>query len=266
MTYYRHAIHPQRVISNPHDTRPSRTRPLVPPGRVSAHRSNRTLRALDRHLSRRHQRTARLHTRMRAYAPATPGITAELGAKAAHWPTSDLTRADVMRVQFTRATCVATRSPLCATHSTGDRGSTGPRTTSPTVLPRWYPSGAPEGDANSAPVSTTGWSRHRSRHAMTTRGETASRSAAPPPCQRHTITRVSRSTIRQSPSSSPCALHSARIAPVTTGGRHRLILSRASIWPDLEVGVARGKRGGARWASSCHPWAAPRAARAPERT
>ena len=210
-------MHPQRVSSTPHDTRPSRTRPSVPTGRVRAHRSDRTSRDLDRHLGRRQQRAARHRTRTRAYASATPGITAELRAQAAHGPTSDLARADVLRATLTRATCVATRSPLCATRSTGARGSAGPGSTSPTGLPRSYPSGAPEGDANSAPVSTTGWSRHRSRHAMTTRGETASRYTATPPCQPHTITRRSRSTIRESSRSSPCALHSSRNAPATMG-------------------------------------------------
>ena len=177
----------------------------MPAGRVRAHRSDRTSRDLDRHLGRRMQRAARHRTRTRAYASATPGITAELRAQAAHGPSSDLARADVVRATLTRATRVATRSPPCAMRSTGARGSTGPGTTSPTGLPRSYPSGAPGGDANSAPVSTTGWSRHRSRHAMTTRGETASRSAEPPPCLPHTITRSSRSAIRESSRSSPCA-------------------------------------------------------------
>ena len=117
----------------------------------------------------------------------------------------------------TRATRVATRSPLCETRSTGARGSSGPGTTSPMGLPRWYPSGPPEGDANCAPVSTTGWSMHRSRHKMTTRRETASRSAAPPLCQPHIITRISRSTIRERSRSSPCALHSSRNPPATMG-------------------------------------------------
>ena len=110
---------------------------------------------------------------MRAYASGTPGITAELRAQAAHGPSSDLARADVVRATLTRATRVATRSPPCAMRSTGARGSTGPGTTSPTGLPRSYPSGAPEGDAKAAPVSTAGRSRHRSRHAMTTRRKTA---------------------------------------------------------------------------------------------
>ena len=210
-------MHPQRVSSTPHDTRPSRTRPSVPAGRVRAHRSDRTSRDLDRHLGRRQQRAARHRTRTRAYASGTPGITAELRAQAAHGPSSDLARADVVRATLTRATRCATRSPPCVARSAGARGSAGPGSTSPTGLPRSYPSGAPEGDANSAPVSTTGWSRHRSRHAMTTRGETASRSAAPPPCQPHTITRISRSTIRETSRSSPCALHSSRNAPATMG-------------------------------------------------
>ena len=211
-------MHPQRVSSTPHDTLHSRTRPSVPAGRVRAHRSDRTSRYLDRHLGRRQQRAARHRTRTRAYASATPGITAELQAQAAHGPTSDLVGADVVRATLTRATRCVTRSPLCVVRSAGARSSAGPGITSPTGLPRSYPSGAPEGDANSAPVSTTGWSRHRSRHAMTTRGETASRSEASPPCQPHTINRSSKSTIRQSSRSSPCALHNSRNAPATMGG------------------------------------------------
>ena len=198
-------MHPQRVSSTPHDTRPSRTHPSVPAGRVRAPRSDRTSRDLDRHLDRHQQRAARHRTRTRAYASATPGITAELRAQAAHGPSSDLARADVVRATLTRATRFATRSPPCVVRSAGARGSAGPGSTSSMGLPLSYPSGAPEGDANSAPVSTTGWSRHRSRHAMTTRGETASRSAEPPPCLPHTITRSSRSAIRESSRSSPCA-------------------------------------------------------------
>ena len=214
-------MHPQRVSSTSHDTPASRTRLSVPAGRVRAPRSDRTSRDLDRHLDRRQQRAARHHTRTRAYASATPGITAELQAQAAHGPRSDLARADVVRATLTRATRCATRSPPCVARSAGAHGSAGPGITSPTGLPRSYPSGAPEGDSNSAPVSTTGWSRHRSRHAMTTRGETASRSAAAPPCQPHTIKRISRSTIRHSSRSSPCALHSSHNAPATMGGSRR---------------------------------------------
>jgi hypothetical protein len=197
-------MHPQRVSSTPHDTPASRTRPSVPAGPVRTHRRDRTSRDLDRHLRCRQQRAAPDRTRVRAYASAPPGITAELDAQAAHGPTSDRARADVMGATLTRATRVATRSPLCATRSTGARGFAGPGSTSPMGLPRSYPSGAPEGDANSAPVSTTGWSRHRSRHAVTTRRETASRSAAEPQCRPHIITRVSRSMTRERPS---CASH-----------------------------------------------------------
>ena len=149
-------MHPQRVSSTPHDIRPSRTRPSVPAGHMRAHRSDRTSRDLDRHLDRRQQRAARHHTRTRAYASATPGITAELQAQAAHGPRSDLARADVVRATLTRATRCATRSPPYVVRSAGARGSAGPGSTSPTGLPRSYPSGAPEGDSNSAPVSTTG--------------------------------------------------------------------------------------------------------------
>ena len=188
------------------------------PVRVHAHRSDRASRDHDRHHDRRMQRAAHHLARVRSHASATPNITAELEAQAAHGPSSDLARADVVRATLTRATRCATRSPPCVARSAGARGSAGPGSTSPTGLPRSYPSGAPEGDANSAPVSTTGWSRHRSRHAMTTRSETASRSAAPTPCQPHIITRISRSTNRESSRSSPCALHSSRNAPATIGG------------------------------------------------
>ena len=156
-------MHLKRVSSTSHDTPASHTRPSVPAGRVRAPRSDRTSRDLDRHLDRRQQRAARHHTRTRAYASATPGITAELQAQAAHGPRSDLARADVVRATLTRATRCATRSPPYVVRSAGTRGSAGPGSTSPTRLPRSYPSGAPEGDSNSAPVSTTGWSRHRSR-------------------------------------------------------------------------------------------------------
>jgi hypothetical protein len=86
---------------------------------------------------------------------------------------------------------------------------------------RPYPSGAPEGDANSAPVSTAERSRHRSRHAVTTRRETASPSAAAPPCQPHISTRTSMSSTREAPRSSPCASHSSRNASTSFGGSHR---------------------------------------------
>ena len=189
-------MHPQRVSSTSHDTPASRTRPSVPAGHVRTHRRDRTSRDLDRHLRCRQQRAASDRTRVRAYASAPPGITAELEAQAAHGPTSDRARADVVRATLTRATRVATRSPLCATRSTGARSSAGPGSTSPTGLPRSYPSGAPQGDAKSAPVSTAGRSRHRRWDAMTTHREIALRSAAEPPCQPHIIRHISRSSIQ----------------------------------------------------------------------
>ena len=145
---------------------------------------------------------------------------------------------------LTRATCVATRSPLCALRSTGVRGAASPARASSIGLPQSYPSGAPEGDSNSAPVSTTGWSRHRSRHAMTTRGETASRSAAAPPCQPHTTKRISRSTIRESSRSSPCALHSSRNAPATMGGSRRVNRARSR---RLACRAGAAERAHSRW-------------------
>ena len=220
-TQSRHTMHHQMVGSTLHDNLASRTCPSVPAGRARAHRSDRTLRVLDRHLGRREQRSARHRTRTRAYASATPKITAELRAQAAHGPTSDLARADVVRAMLTRATCVATRSPLCALRSTGVRGAASPARASSIGLPQSYPSGAPEGDSNSTPVSTTGWSRHWRRNAVTTRDEAASRSAAALPHLSHAIERRSKSTTHQRPRSSPCALHSSRNAPATMGGSRR---------------------------------------------
>ena len=173
-TQSRHTMHHQMVGSTLHDNLASRTCPSVPAGRARAHRSDRTLRVLDRHLGRREQRSARHRTRTRAYASATPRITAELRAQAAHRPLSDLACADVVCATLTRATRVAMRSPPCVLRSAGARGSAGPESTSPAGLPQSYPSGAPEGDANSAPVSTAGRSRHRSRRALE-----PARSAAP---------------------------------------------------------------------------------------
>ena len=128
---------------------------------------------------------------------------------------------------LTRATCVATRSPLCALRSTGVRGAASPARASSIGLPQSYPSGAPEGDSNSTPVSTTGWSRHWRRNAVTTRDEAASRSAAALPHLSHAIERRSKSTTHQRPRSSPCALHSSRNAPATMGGSRRVNRARS---------------------------------------
>ena len=189
----------------------------MPTGRAHAHRSDRASRDRDRHHDRRVQRAAHHRKRTRAHASATPGITAELPAQAAHGPKRDRTCADVVRVMLTRAARLATRSPLCAKRSTGARGSAGQGSASPMGLPQSYPGGAPEGDSNSVPVSTAERSRHRTRHAETTPRETASRSAAAPTCQPHIIKLISRSTTQESPRSSPCALHSSRNAPATMG-------------------------------------------------
>ena len=154
-TQSRHTMHHQMVGSTLHDNLASRTCPSVPAGRARAHRSDRTLRVLDRHLGRREQRSARHRTRTRAYASATPKITAELRAQAAHGPTSDLARADVVRATLTRATRCATRSPPYVVRSAGARGSAGPGSTSPTGLPRSYPSGAPLSALWTGPSSDT---------------------------------------------------------------------------------------------------------------
>ena len=107
---------------------------------------------------------------------------------------------------------------------------------SSTRLQQSYPGGAPEGDANSAPVSTAERSRHRRRHTETTPRETASRSAAAAPCEPHIIVRISSSSTRYSSRSSPYALHSSRNSPARMPAPHGA--------PLLERPRAAGRRTG----------------------
>ena len=168
-------MHQYWVNNTPHHILAVRTCPSVAAGRVHAHRSDRASRDLDRHHNRRMQRAAHHHARIRSHASAAPKITAVLQAQAAHGPTSDRAHADVVRATLTRAARVATRSPPCATRSSGACCSAGPNSAKPTRLQQTYPGGAPEGDSNSALVSTAERSRHRRRHVETTPRETASR-------------------------------------------------------------------------------------------
>ena len=121
-------------------------------------------------------------TQLGAETTTAPKMGAKLPAQGTQGPTSGCARADVVWATLTRAARLATRSPLCAKRSTGARGSAGQGSASPMGLPQSYPGGAPEGDSNSVPVSTAERSRHRTRHAVTTRREAASRSAAAPTC------------------------------------------------------------------------------------
>jgi hypothetical protein len=66
---------------------------------------------------------------------------------------------------------LATRSPPCTVRSAGARRSTCRAGLVPLRLPRVGYLWGRGGTRNSAPVSTTGWSKHRRRHTMTTHRE-----------------------------------------------------------------------------------------------